>query len=66
MNVSALKGKMVEKNINAETLAERIGIDRSTMYRKLGNLEKVTIGEARKIATVLGLTGTEASAIFLD
>lgn len=66
MNVNMLKGKMVEKGINAETLAKKVGMDRSTMYRKLGNIEKITIGEANKITAVLELTGSEASAIFLS
>lgn len=65
MNINLLKAKMVEKGINAETLAEKIGMARATMYRKLANLEKFTIGEAKKIAAVLNLTAAEACSIFL-
>lgn len=65
MNLNKLKGKIIEKGLNVETLAVRIGIDRSSMYRKLNNFEKITIGEAKKITAVLGLTNEEASSIFL-
>ncbi len=66
MNVAKLKGKMVERSINAETLAEKIGIDRSTMYRKLNAGERFTVGEAQNIKDVLELTGDEARSIFFD
>ena len=65
MNLDKLKGKIIEKGLNVETLAVRIGIGRSSMYRKLNNFEKITIGEAKKITAVLGLTNEEASSIFL-
>lgn len=65
MNVAKLKGKMVELGINVETLAEMIGVDRSSLYRKLSKSEKVTIGEAKRIKEALSLTDDEAIAIFL-
>lgn len=65
MNVSKLKGKMIELGINVETLAEMIGVDRSSLYRKLNNSGKVTIGEAKRIKAALALTDEEAIAIFL-
>ena len=65
MNVAKLKGKMVELGINVETLAEMIGVDRSSLYRKLNNSGKVTIGEAKRIKEALSLTDDEAIAIFL-
>lgn len=65
MDLNRLKGKIVEKGWNVETLAEQIGIDRSSMYRKLNNFEKITIGEARKITSALDLSNEEASSIFL-
>jgi plasmid maintenance system antidote protein VapI len=60
-----LKGKIVEKGWNVEKLAEQIGVDRSSMYRKLNNFEKITIGEAKQIKDVLGLSTEEATSIFL-
>lgn len=64
MDVNKLKGKIVEKGMNVETVAERIGVDRSCLYRKLNNFEKITIGEARKLKDVLELSDEDASAIF--
>jgi DNA-binding XRE family transcriptional regulator len=65
MNVNKLKGKIAENGLNVETLANRIGINRASMYRKLNNAEKITIGEARKIKAALNLTAAEATDIFL-
>lgn len=64
MNINKLKAKIVEKGMNVETLAEMIGVDRSSLYRKLNNFEKITIGEANKIKSALELTDEEANNIF--
>ena len=64
MNVNALKGKITEKGLNVEKLAEIIGVDRSSLYRKLNNGEKITIGEASKMKVALGMTNEEATRIF--
>lgn len=65
MNVLKLKGKMAEKAMNTERLAFLIGVDRSSMYRKLGNAEKITIGEAKKMKEALEMSDFEAYEIFL-
>ena len=65
MDLNRLKGKIVEKGWNVEKLAEQIGVERSSMYRKLNNFDKITIGEAKKITAALNLTNEEASSIFL-
>lgn len=65
MKINKLKAKMVEKGINVETLSNRIGVERSTLYRKLNNFEKITIGEAARMKTVLEMTDAEAINIFL-
>lgn len=65
MNINKLKGKMAEKGMNVDALAECVEIDRSSMYRKLNNFEKITIGEAQKIARALDLSGEDATEIFL-
>lgn len=64
-NVSKLKGKIVSLGMNVESLADNIGVDRSSLYRKLNGFDKITIGEARKIKDILGLTDEEAIDIFL-
>lgn len=65
MDINKLKGKLVERQMNVETLAKTIGVERSSMYRKFNNAEKITIGEALKIKLALGLSDAEASEIFL-
>lgn len=67
VNVNKLKGKIVEKGTNISELAERIGIDRATLYRKFGNSGAgITIGDADKIVKALELTGEEAVSIFFS
>lgn len=65
MNVNKLKGMLVEQGMNVETLAEKIGSERSSLYRKLNNAEKITIGEAIRIKVALNMSDTEAFEIFL-
>ena len=56
MNVNKLKGKIVENGLNVSQLASSIGIDRTTLYRKLtSNGDTLTISEAEKISKVLNL-----------
>lgn len=65
MNINKLKGMLVEQGMNVETLAERIGSERSSLYRKLNNAEKITIGEAVRIKGALNMSDAEAIEIFL-
>lgn len=64
MNVNKLKAKIVERELNIEKLAALIGVDRSSLYRKLNNAEKITIGEANKMKTALEISNAEAVDIF--
>lgn len=66
MDINKLKGKIVEKGLSVEKLAGMIEIDRSSLYRKLNNGEKITIGEARKMREALDLSTEEATAIFFS
>lgn len=65
MNINKLKGKIVEKGMNIESLADAIGCDKSTLYRAMKNPEKITIGMALKIKGALEMTNHEANEIFL-
>ena len=65
MDIQKLKGKIVEKGMNVEMVAELIGVDRSSLYRKFNNFEKITIGEASKMKDALGMSDEEAVLIFL-
>lgn len=65
VNVNKLKGKIVEQGMNVEKLAKKIGIDKSTLYRKLQDEgESITIKEASLMIEVLKLTVEEAHSIF--
>ncbi|MBO5968579.1 MAG: helix-turn-helix domain-containing protein [Clostridia bacterium] len=65
MDVNKLRGKIVEKGMNVDRLAETLEIDRSSLYRKLNKFERLTIGEASRLKDILGLTNEEATDIFL-
>lgn len=65
VNVNKLKGKIVECGMNIPKLAKEIGIDKSTLYRKLqDDGESITIKEASLIINALNLTQEEAHSIF--
>ena len=64
MKILKLRGKMVEKGMNVEALASAMNIDRATLYRKLNDGEKFTIGDAKKIRAALDLIDEEAIDIF--
>lgn len=66
MRSNKLKGKIIEKGMNVEQLAEKIGIDRATFYRKLNDFERFTVGDVLRIKDALGLTTQEAYSIFID
>lgn len=66
MKSNKLKGKIVEKGMNVEQVAEMIGIDKATFYRKLNDFDKFTVGDVTKIKDVLCLSTQEACAIFID
>ena len=60
-----LKQKIIEKNITQEAVAMALGIDRSTLYRKMkGGLSSLTIGEAEVIAEFLDLSRQEITKVF--
>lgn len=65
MNVNKLKGKIVERGLSITEVAKMIGIDRSSLYRKLNNEgETLTIKEANSIVRILNLPPNEAAEIF--
>ena len=65
MNVNRLKGRIVEKGLNISVVAEKMGIDRSSLYRKLNNKgETLTIREAQNLVNILQLPPKDATEIF--
>ncbi len=66
-NVDKLKGAIVEHRLTVEAVANKIGIDKTTMYRKMANNgEDFTIKQADAISNLLSLSGKEAQAIFFS
>lgn len=60
-----LRGVMAGKGITQEKLAEIIGIDRTTLIRKMKNDGlQFTVEEVQKIASALALTAQEVLDIF--
>lgn len=66
VNVRKLKGKMVENGISGVELADSMGINESTFYRKLkSNGLAFTVAQMHEMVDKLNLTDDEAIAIFL-
>lgn len=66
MNIKKLKGKMVELDISIDKLAELLGKNKATIYRRFSKPETITIGEAMCIKAALNLSDEDASEIFLN
>lgn len=65
LNILKLKAAMVERGMSTADLADRIGINRATLYRKIAAQgEGFTIGEAEAITSALHLSAAESTAIF--
>lgn len=48
-----------KKRMKKSTLAEKIGVDKKTLYNKLKNIEMMRIGEAQLIQRVLSIPPEE-------
>nr|DAP66075.1 MAG TPA: Regulatory protein-modification, helix-turn-helix, transcriptional regulato, DNA [Caudoviricetes sp.] len=66
VDISKLKGKIVERNTTQEELASKIGIDKSTFYRKMKQNGNFSIKEVNLIVSTLNLSKDEAMAIFFS
>lgn len=66
MDATKLKNKMIASGLTIATTAELMGINKSTLYRKMNGREKVTINDAVLLKDILGLTDLEALDIFLS
>lgn len=66
VDIDRLRGKIVERRMTHEELASKIGVDTSTLSRKLKcNGLTFTVGQMHKIADALNLSHNEARQIFL-
>lgn len=65
VNIRKLKAKLVEKDISIIELANVLGIDKSTVYRKLNKAgENFTVKDVEKISKALSLTYDDIKDIF--
>lgn len=65
VNVDKLHGKIRELKTNIVEVAAKMGIDKSTLYRKLAkNGAGLTIRDAQRLVSILQLTDEEAILIF--
>ena len=65
MNVQMLKGKIVEACTTQEAIADTIGMNRSTFYRKMKNMGNTfTVGQMKKMVDAIPLSTEEAINIF--
>lgn len=66
-NMKKLRGKIVEAGTTHEAIADAIGIDRSTFYRKIKSEGlSFSIAEMHSLVKELDLTQEEAIEIFLN
>lgn len=66
VNIRKQKAKLVEKDISIIELANALGIDKSTVYRKINkSRENFTVKDVEKISNVLSLTYDDINDIFL-
>lgn len=68
MNANKLKGKLVEKNIGYQKIAEMIGISKVTFSNKVNGktARGFSAAEASKISEILDLSGEESLEIFFN
>ncbi|WP_306526583.1 helix-turn-helix domain-containing protein [Dialister invisus] len=66
VNIDKLKGSIVEHRMTVETLAEKIGMSKATMFRRLTSGDDFTIGEVDAIAKTLCLNYEQVNSIFFN
>ena len=66
VNVNKLIEKIESKGISIVKLAKEIGVNPSTIYRRLSNPDTFTIKEVNCIVKLLSLSSVEAVAIFFS
>lgn len=66
VNLEILEREMKMQNFTDIQIADAIGVDLSTWYRRKAAPNKLQIGEIEKIKNALCLTEEKALAIFLN
>lgn len=65
VNIPKLKGKIVENGMTIGSLAQKTGIKKDRLYRRLsGSGEDITIEEASVISEALNFSGNDVNEVF--
>lgn len=65
LNANKLNGKIIENGLDKTTVAEMMGIHRSTLHRKINNEgDKLSVKEANELVKILNLSTEDAMSIF--
>ncbi|HJA90497.1 MAG TPA: helix-turn-helix transcriptional regulator [Candidatus Jeotgalibaca merdavium] len=65
LNANKLNGKIIENGLDKTTVAEMMGIHRSTLHRKINNEgDKLSVKEANELVKILKLSSEDAMSIF--
>lgn len=64
MKPNELKAEIVRNGLVIETFADKVGIGRTTLWRRLKNPDEFTLGEILKMADVLNLPKNRITEIF--
>lgn len=67
VNIQRLRGKIIEKENTQESVADAMGMNRTTFYRKMKNGGNgFTIGDIHNMIMCIPLTKEEAIDIFFN
>lgn len=64
VNIIELKVKLMRSNMSVEDLAQRMGINKVTLYRKIKGESQFDLNEIKEVAAILNLTQNEIFSIF--
>lgn len=65
VNIDLLQNEITDKGIEIDDLVKKLGIHKSSWYRKIKNPETFKIGDIEKLKEALSLSDEEATLIFL-
>ena len=65
LHANLLIGKIIENGYTIHDISNLLGISKDVLTKKLNNINRLTIGEARVLKYTLDLSDSEAISIFL-
>ena len=65
MLCNKIRVRIIELGMSVPQIASSLGMNRSTMYRKLKDPGRFTVAELRKLVSVLQWSGQEVRDIFM-